>query len=100
MDQEAMTNVSMLCFVLSTAAPAAGGWQCWCWTGLGSLLIRFRLVGVTGAPLAAAAVAPAALAPAAAVCVGGGANPPDPHQQRKLSLHQFRQRRHIVSEEP
>eukprot|EP00983_Pelagomonas_calceolata_P048903 1141271-Pelagomonas_calceolata.AAC.5 len=43
---------------LGAAAPAAGGGQCWCWTGLGSWLVRCRLVGVTGAPLAAAAVAP------------------------------------------
>eukprot|EP00983_Pelagomonas_calceolata_P009726 314803-Pelagomonas_calceolata.AAC.1 len=31
------------------AAPAAGGGQCCCCTGLGSWLVRFRLVGVTGA---------------------------------------------------
>eukprot|EP00983_Pelagomonas_calceolata_P065506 1148607-Pelagomonas_calceolata.AAC.24 len=52
----------------SAAAPAAGGGQRWCWTGLGSWLVRFRLVEVTVAPLAAAAVVPAA-----AVCAGGGA---------------------------
>eukprot|EP00983_Pelagomonas_calceolata_P086557 1156784-Pelagomonas_calceolata.AAC.2 len=54
------------------AAPAAEGGQCWCWGGRGSWLMRLRLVGVAGAPLAVAAVTPAAVAPAAD-CIGGGA---------------------------
>eukprot|EP00983_Pelagomonas_calceolata_P050608 1142054-Pelagomonas_calceolata.AAC.1 len=71
------------------AADDVEGGKCWCWTGGSSLSMHrwlgvadvctgdgecLHLVGVSGAPRAAAAVTPAAVAPAAAaVCVGSGA---------------------------